>query len=179
MDMIVQPPSAAQLGTTLQPPVTVRLRNLNSESAEDADNAETANLLAVATLTSDSINDSANPVDPNSLLGGRRFDSIHPFTGEEDDLHSYDTAETRGVGYVSFPDLVIRQEGTYRIRVTLIKIRGAAGEVPAFSGGSSVQAIDSNPITVERNATGLDSGEEGGELLQSLRRRRTRRRSPG
>ena len=160
MDIIVQPPSTARLGAALRPPVTVRLRTVNGEAADEADNAETANLLAVATLTADSFNDSANPIDPNSLLEGRRFDSIHPFIGD-DDLHGHETAETRGVGYVSFPDLVIRQEGTYRIRVTLIKVRSATGETRLASpGGSSVQVIDSNPITVERNATiDLDSGK--------------------
>lgn len=166
MDMIVQPPSTARLGAALRPPVTVRLRTANGETAGEADNAETANLLAVATLTADSFNDSANPIDPNSLLEGRRFDSIHPFIGD-DDLHGHETAETRSVGYVSFPDLVIRQEGTYRIRVTLIKVQSATNETPLASpGGSSVQVIDSNPITVERNATiDLDFAEDGGELL--------------
>lgn len=176
--MIVQPPSTARLGAALRPPVTVRLRTVNGETAGEADNAETANLLAVATLTADSFNDSASPIDPNSLLEGRRFDSIHPFIGD-DDLHGHETAETRGVGYVSFPNLVIRQEGTYRIRVTLIKVRSATGETSLASpGGSSVQVIDSNPIIVEQNATiDLDSAEDEGELLQSLRRSRTRRRS--
>lgn len=78
-------------------------------------------------MTADSFNDSANPIDPNSLLEGRCFDSIHPFIGD-DGLHGHETAETRGVGYVSFPNLVIRQEGTYRIRATLIKVQSATNE---------------------------------------------------
>ncbi|KAF2807158.1 uncharacterized protein BDZ99DRAFT_522786 [Mytilinidion resinicola] len=169
MDVIVQPPPTARLGTALQPPVTIRLRSLNPDTTDDLD---PTNLLAVATLTSDSINDSTDPVDLTALLSGRVFDSIHPFA--EDDTDS------QGVGYVSFPDLAICGEGTWRIRVTLIRIRSPTSEPSVSSrGGSSVQVVDSNPITVERGSgLGRESGEEAADMLQSLRRSRTRRRSP-
>ncbi|OCK85585.1 hypothetical protein K432DRAFT_256646, partial [Lepidopterella palustris CBS 459.81] len=146
MDVIVQPPSTVRLGIVLQPPVTVRLRSPPGDPASDADIAETTNLLAVATLTADSINDSTNPGDLSALLAGRRFDSIHPYPEDDEG-----PADARGVGYVSFPDLVIRQEGTYRIRVTLIRIRASvSGESVAAAGGSSVQVVESETVTVER-----------------------------
>jgi len=170
MDVIVQPPPTARLGIALQPPVTVRLRCLDGDIADDS---ETTNLLAVATLTSDSINDSTDPVDLTTLLSGHVFDSIHPFS--EDDSNTVN----QGVGYVSFPDLAICGEGTWRIRVTLVRILASAGEASSSTrGGSSVQVVDSSPITVERSAgLGRESGEGSTDMLQTLRRTRTRMRS--
>lgn len=43
------------------------------------------------------------------------------------------------LGYASFPDLIVRVPGTYRIRVTLVSASGAL-----------VEAIDSGPIRVGR-----------------------------
>ena len=62
-----------------------------------------------------------------------------------------DMDDPRGVGYMRFPELVIRQPGTYRIRITLIRIRNSSSDPPAASatGGVSVQAVDSNPIVVQ------------------------------
>jgi hypothetical protein len=54
------------------------------------------------------------------------------------------------VGYMRFPDLVIRQAGTYRIRITLIRLRNSASDPPVSSAGNgaSVQVVDSNTIVV-------------------------------
>jgi hypothetical protein len=122
------------------------------------DDAETTSLLAVATLTSDSINSSTDPVDLTTILSGRVFDSIHPFSEDDPTLgpHVSNVATTNGIGYVSFPDLAIGGEGTWRIRVTLIRIRTPPNESSvSSSGGANVQVVDSNPITIEHGSPNL------------------------
>jgi hypothetical protein len=55
-----------------------------------------------------------------------------------------DMAGPQGVGYMRFPDLVIRQVGTYRIRITLVRMPTSN---PSGSG-VTIQIVDSNPIVV-------------------------------
>jgi hypothetical protein len=137
MDVLVQPPPSVRAGRHLTPVLMVRLRSLQQGLDEDEDDA--AHLLAVATLVAEHADKTHEELQ--NALAGRRFDSIHPFTDE---------TESRGVGYASFPDLVIRDEGVYRIRVTLIKVRNAEGGAsPIPDGGSNVHAVETNPITVD------------------------------
>lgn len=144
MDVIIQPPTNAQPGMALDPAVTVRLRSLRSYGASDSEISDINSLVAVATLTTAG---TSEPVNPQILLG-RRFDSVHPFPED-------DGPEGRQVlGYVSFPDLAISAEGTFRIRVTLVKMGYSFGQ-----GGSHVQAIDSQPITIMRTPSSDESGK--------------------
>jgi hypothetical protein len=150
MDIVVQPPRSARVGQPLPGSIVVRLRTTNADP-EDAV-ADSTNLYAVATLVP---GNSAAPTDPsvlNTLLLGRRFDSIHPFADDEADgsIASMDMADSNGVGYMRFPDLVIRQAGTYRVRITLIRIRNAAPDHTVSSAGNStyVQVVDSDLIVV-------------------------------
>ncbi|OAL00996.1 hypothetical protein IQ06DRAFT_368983 [Phaeosphaeriaceae sp. SRC1lsM3a] len=166
MDIVVQPPRSARVGQTLPGSIIVRLRTTNADP-EDAV-ADSANLVAVATLVP---GNPAAPADPsvlNALLAGRRFDSIHPFADDEADgsIASMDMADPHGVGYMRFPELVIRQAGTYRIRITLIRIRNSASDPPVSSAGNgaSVQIVDSNTIVVmgAGTATNLAAYNDGG-----------------
>jgi hypothetical protein len=90
----------------------------------------------------------------NTLLAGRRFDSIHSFSDDAADgsIASMEMDDPRGVGFMLFPDLVIRQAGCYRIRITLIRMRNSSSDPPvpsAAAGAASVQIVDSNPIVVQ------------------------------
>lgn len=151
MDVMIQPPSSARPGRSLSPVVTVRLRRSTTSSSSSSGGADeggddaAAHLLAVATLVAE--NADRTPEQLQNALGGRRFDSVHSFTPE--------LPESRGFGYVSFPDLVIRDEGLYRIRITLIKVRNNAASSSTSSssssppdGGSNVYAVETNPIAV-------------------------------
>ncbi|KAF2818354.1 hypothetical protein CC86DRAFT_364413 [Ophiobolus disseminans] len=189
MDIVVQPPRSARVGQALTGSIVVRLRTTNADP-EDAV-ADSANLVAVATLIP---GNSAAPADPsvlNTLLVGRRFDSIHPFADDEADgsIASMDMADPNGVGYMRFPDLIIRQAGTYRIRITLIRIRNSASEQPVSSAGngSSVQVVDSNLVVVggagpstnlaSYNYNGNSDVDDGGwlEVLRTIQDRRMSR----
>ncbi|KAF2030991.1 hypothetical protein EK21DRAFT_64316 [Setomelanomma holmii] len=189
MDIVVQPPRSARVGQALPGSIIVRLRTTNADP-EDA-LADSANLVAVATLIP---GNSTTPSDPsilNSLLVGRRFDSIHPFADDEADgsIASMELADPHGVGYMRFPDLVIRQAGTYRIRITLIRIRNSASEPPVSSAGNgaSVQVVDSNLIVVNGAAPASNLAaynDEGSDIddggwLEVLRTIQDRRRSRG
>ena len=152
MDIVVQPPPTARAGYSLNGTIIVRLRTTNTHP-DDAI-ADSGNLVAVATLIPGP--NSTVPSDPNvlsTLLAGRYFDNIHPFSDDEADgsIASMELDDPRGVGYMRFSDLVIRQAGIYRIRITLIRIRNSSSDPPVASvaGGSSVQIVDSNPIVVQ------------------------------
>jgi hypothetical protein len=156
MDILVQPPSTAWAGHNIGGNIIVRLR-ITDDYLNDAI-ADSTNLVAVATLVRD--NNWPGSRDPNvlnTLLTGRRFDSIHPFSDDEADgsISSMEMSHPRGVGYMRFPELVIRQAGTYRIRITLIRIHNSSSDAPApsASAGASVQIVDSNPITVSGGGT--------------------------
>lgn len=129
----------------------MRLRTTNADPDDVV--ADSTNLVAVATLVPGP--NSAVSTDPsvlNTILVGRRFDSIHPFADDEADgsIASMDMADPYGIGYMRFPELIIRQPGTYRIRITLIRIRNSVSDPPISSAGNglAVQVIDSNPIVV-------------------------------
>lgn len=154
MDIVVQPPRTARVGQSLAGSIVVRLRTTNADPEDVV--ADSGNLVAVATLIP---GNSAVPADPsvlNALLVGRRFDNIHPFADDEADgsIASMDMADPNGVGYMRFSDLAIRQVGTYRIRITLIRLRNSASEAPVSSAGhgASVQVVDSNLIVVGAGA---------------------------
>lgn len=151
MDIVVQPPRTARVGQTIPGSIIVRLRTTNADPDDAV--ADSVNLVALATLVPGP--NSTGPSDPhllNSSLAGRRFDSVHPFADDEADgsIASMDMDDPYGVGYMHFPDLSIRQAGTYRIRITLIRIRHSATDPPVASAGngSTVHVVDSTPIVV-------------------------------
>lgn len=142
MDFIVQPPRTARVGHTIPGAIIVRLRTTNTDP--DYAVADSPNLMAVAALVPGP--NSTAPSDPhvlNSMLAGQRIDSIHPFADDEADgsIASMDMAGAEGVGYMSFPNLVVHQTGSFRIRITLLRT------------GAAVQVVDSNPIVVQNGGT--------------------------
>ncbi|XP_014556566.1 hypothetical protein COCVIDRAFT_99476 [Bipolaris victoriae FI3] len=188
MDIVVQPPRTAQVGQTIPGSIIVRLRTTNAD-ADDAI-ADSTNLVAVAALVpASSPADSPDPSALNTLLSGRIFDTVHPFSDDEADgfIASMDMADPNGVGYMRFPELIIRQAGTYRIRITLIRIRNSASDPPVTSAGNglAVHAVDSNPIVVSGGGSatstasrnGGDDIDDGGwlEVLRSIQDRRRSR----
>lgn len=151
MDIVVQPPRTARVGQTIPGSIVVRLRTTNTDP-DDAI-ADSINLVALATLIpGPNFAGSPDPNVLNSILVGQKFDSIHPFSDDEADgsIASMDMDDPNGVGYMHFPDLSIRQAGTYRIRITLIRIRHSASDPPVSSvgNGSTIHVVDSTPIVV-------------------------------
>lgn len=168
MDVVLQPPPTARAGYALTGSIIVRLRALNTDP-DDAI-ADSTNLVAVAQLIpGPNSTGSTDPVVLNTLLAGRRFDSIHPFSDDEADgsIASMEMDDPRGVGFMVFRELVIRQAGTYRIRITLIRIRNSSSDPPvaSVSGGASVQMVDSNPIVVQGNGAPANLAAYNGKYM--------------
>lgn len=75
--------------------------------------------------------------------------------------------DPRGVGFMLFNELVIRQAGCFRIRITLIRIRNSSSDPPASSpaGGASVQIVDSNPILVQGGSISSSMAAHNGKYM--------------
>ncbi len=165
MDFIVQPPGTARAGQIMAGSMVVRLCTTNADPSEAV--ASSTNLVGVATLIPDPIlSTSIDASLLNTALVGRRLDSIHPFADDEADgsIASMDMANPNGVGYMSFPELSIRRPGTYRIRITLIRIHPSSGEPRAESAGngSSMHTAESTPIVVSGSEASYDFGRPDG-----------------
>jgi hypothetical protein len=162
MDIIVQPPQTARVGHTIPGSIIVRLRTTNTDP-DDAI-ASSSNLVAVASLVpGPGSNSSTDPSVLSSLLAGRRFDSIHSFADDAADgsIASMDMAGPQGVGYMRFPDLVIRQVGTYRIRITLLRMPTSS---PSGSG-VTIQIVESNPIVVHGGGSASSHAAYNGKYM--------------
>ena len=152
MDIIVQPPASARAGSPINGTIIVRLRSTTQSQNEATEDA--SNLAAIASLVpGPNSTVSSDPAVLHTLLAGRRCENIHTFADDEADgsIASMElNNDARAVGYMRFSDLVIRQAGTYRIRITLIRIRNSSSDPPVASvtGGLSVHVVDSNPIVV-------------------------------
>jgi hypothetical protein len=144
MDFIVQPPRTARAGYTIPGTVVVRLRTTNTDP--DYAVADSPNLMAVAALVpGPHSTGSSDPNVLNTLLGGQRIASIHPFADDEADgsIASMDMAGPQGVGYMSFPGLAVHQASTFRLRVTLLRT----------ADGAAIQVVDSNPFVVQAHGS--------------------------
>ncbi|KAL5115324.1 hypothetical protein ACEQ8H_006769 [Pleosporales sp. CAS-2024a] len=170
MDIVVQPPRSARAGHTLPGSMVVRLRTTNADPDDAV--ADSANLVAVATLIPANPTAPADPNLLNAILLGPRFDSIHSFADDEADgsIASMDMADPQGVGYMRFQDLIIRQAGAYRIRITLVRIPNSASDPPVSSSaanGASMHMVDSNVITVTGAAPLTNMAPYNGKYMVS------------
>ncbi|KAK5170580.1 uncharacterized protein LTR77_005168 [Saxophila tyrrhenica] len=143
LDVIGQPASGIQLGMPVEKSVMISLKLPSPEHAEKASCINTSSLFALTSLVSDSSNGERVPQEPNALCGMKTLDSIHPIPEHVVDNLARNYPLRQALGYFSFPGMVIRQAGTYRIRTTLVRM----GE----AGANSLLAVDSEPIKVERS----------------------------
>jgi hypothetical protein len=158
MDFIVQPPRTARVGHTIPGSIIVRLNTTNTDPDDAV--ADSPNLVAVAALVpGPNSTASTDPNVLNTLLAGRRVDSINSFTDDEADgsIASMEMAGPQGVGYMRFPDLVVRQAGIYRIRITLLRV----------GGGTAIQTVDSNSIVVQGSGPATNYAPHNGKYVMA------------
>ncbi|KAF2748081.1 hypothetical protein M011DRAFT_30942 [Sporormia fimetaria CBS 119925] len=171
MDVVLQPPATARAGYPLNGAIVVRLRTTNTDAERAVMDSASGSLVAFASLVPGP--NSTTPHDPavlNSLLAGARWDTIRPFSDDVADgsIGSMEIDDPHGVGFMLFNGLTIRQAGTYRIRITLIRIQDLSADPPAPSGGGvSVQVVDSNPIQVQGGT--MSAAHNGKYLYASAR----------
>lgn len=138
MNVIVQPPSAIRPGAPLHPPIVVRLEGRRSLGASSIVNANDGSIWALASVVSADGMVALAPPQSN-LLSGTLVDSIHTASVEED---------SRGMGYMTFPNLAINQTGNYRIRVSLVRMPTIED-----SEAVNVQSIMTRVIRVDAHAS--------------------------
>ncbi|KAF9736818.1 hypothetical protein PMIN02_011686 [Paraphaeosphaeria minitans] len=163
MDIVVQPPPNARAGYSINGTIIVRLRTNNpnpNAATEDA-----LNLAAIASLVpGPGSTVTSDPAVLNTLLSGRRVDNIHTLADDEADgsIASMELNDSQAVGYMRFSGLVIRQAGTYRIRITLLRMRNSSSDPPPASvtGAAAVQVVDSNPIVVQAGGPTAYNGND-------------------
>lgn len=147
LDVIGQPPSGVALGLPIETSVLVSLKVPATDQTVQAESIDTSRFFAVASLVADSRGGERVPLEAGIMTGQKMFDSVHAMPDECADRLAANQPHRLVLGYFSFPGLLIRQSGTYRVRTTLIKM-SSSGQ----GGGSSIVAVDSEPIKVERRS---------------------------
>lgn len=149
LDMIGQPAKSIQLGMPVEASLMISLGQSSLDQAINSERIDTSLLFAVASLVTDNRHGERLPLEGGSLTGQKMFDSVHPIPEDCSELRAQNQPCRFVLGYVSFTGLSIRQAGTYRIRITLIQMSDTVA-----AGATSLLAIDSEPIKVERRGTG-------------------------
>lgn len=136
LGLAVQPPAQARPGAVLYPPVVARL------SSETGIFGELSQTWAVATL----LYDSGEVL--SDQLEGKVADSAHPMPEitHSNGFGSDGTAD-QDRAYFYFPDLVIREPGRYRVRISLMQTDYSFESSPYVR---VCEYIDSRTIVVER-----------------------------
>ncbi|MCJ1388253.1 hypothetical protein MMC18_001098 [Xylographa bjoerkii] len=149
MRIVIEPPHQARPGDVLTPPLVMSLENESGRNSPEQEPVDPTLLWAVVSVVSeDNITSLAPP--RTDLLMGTIADSVHPLTPPDHE---------RQIGFVAFPNLVIREPGRYRLRVSLIKMN-AIGDmsIPSYEGGTAVQSMSSRVIDVAPTAEPLTPG---------------------
>ena len=149
LEVLVDPAKSIHLGTSVQTCIMVYLRLPTSDRVISANNINTSQLLGVTSLVADNRNGERIPLEPGLLSGQKMYDSVQPFPDRYGSL-PYNDPCRQILGCFTFPDLLIRQAGNYRIRTTLVQMDGSSER-----GATSLFCVDSDSIRVDRrsNAT--------------------------
>jgi hypothetical protein len=134
----IQPPTHANPGVPLYPPVAARLSSTASVFAQ------LSNIWAVATL----IKSSGEGV--HGQLSGKVVDSAHPLPESGHGAHGANGERDRA--YFYFPGLVIAQPGHYRIRVSLMQMQESedqSGSTQDAGAAKVLETVDSRSINVD------------------------------
>jgi hypothetical protein len=136
LDFVVGPPSQIASRTPIGPAVTLQVRTAHPGLTSSPSDQSLHEYIAVATLVTLDSNGTLTAAAPGSLGGPQLSDSVHaPEITTSSDI----------LGYISFPDLHVRYEGGYRIRVSLIRIGSTYG---SGRGGTTLQTTDSDFFNV-------------------------------
>lgn len=150
MDVIGQPQRNVIFGTTVETSVMVSLRVPSPDLIAHYKSLDTNKLMGVVSLVADTRSGERMAIECGTLTGQKMFDSCHQILPEYAETLARNQPCRLALGYFTFPSLLIRQPGTYRLRITLMKM--------CSSGGSAnMLSVDSESIKVERRATGAGS----------------------
>ena len=150
MDVIGQPQRNVIYGSTVETSVMVSLRVPSPDLIAHYKSLDTNKLMGVVSLVADTRSGERMPIECGTLTGQKMFDSCHPIPEEYAETLARNQPCRLSLGYFTFPSLLIRQPGTYRLRITLMKMSSSGGSANMLS-------VDSESIKVERRATGAGS----------------------
>jgi len=141
MNILIEPPDQIRPGDLLHPPLVVRLDQPSSDHPQRSPPDDPTLLWAVVSLFCADTATSIAPPQADLLLG-TPVDSVHPLTPE---------TPGRELGFVSFPNLRIREPGRYRLQVSLIRMNavGTSMTAPLFEGGTNMQHTFTRVINVD------------------------------
>lgn len=151
MQIMSQPGGALRPNVTLYPPLTVRLRSRDAGDSEADIARDMSHLWAFVSLTDE---EGVGTLVPprQGLLTGRLTDSPHPLAhGDQVGVDSArpEVIEDATDSFTMFPDLVIREVGRYRLRVTLYSMQTDTEEATIGPhGASSLQEVMSDIIEI-------------------------------
>ncbi|KAI9778261.1 MAG: hypothetical protein M1839_008285 [Geoglossum umbratile] len=170
IDIMVQPPTAAQPGAKLYPPLTARLRVRDPRTLEEIPGR---GLLSGIWALASAVDQNGLTSPHVILMRGMQVDSAHPFS---DDSIARSATRDSGVptgcalsSYFTFPDLFFCERGDFKIRIMLMRMESDA----MWGGCVMVQHASSRVIHV---GDGSQSGEitiEEKDVIQFLEERAT------
>ena len=154
MELVVQPPSHIRPGDQLHPPVIVRLDAHTASAAQQAHRGE--RLFAVLSVTNE--NGTATLSPPRSdLVRGNVAGSLQMLENEGGSRGGGESSASGGsgrggrqeIGFLSFPNVAIRESGRYRLRVSLLAF---SAQGPASGSRGPVQEVLSDLVEVDERA---------------------------
>lgn len=129
--------------------VEVSLRVPNGMPVHDVRDRMTATLFATVSLMTCENGMCYSTPAPDLLIAPKIFDTIHstPIAFTESEV--FDSTDYLTLGHLKFTGLIIRQAGSYHIRVTLIDTMG-----PFQSWARTVAIVDSELVKVGAESSG-------------------------
>ncbi|QDS69329.1 hypothetical protein FKW77_003439 [Venturia effusa] len=122
LDFVVRPPNEVRVGSSISPAVTLQVRTVRRGSSAALSNQNLHHYFVVVSLLQLHDDGDVDHASPGVLSGRQLADTIHAQDHATLALNSPDI-----LGYVSFPNLVIRSQGTYRLRISLMRVASSGG----------------------------------------------------
>ncbi|ETI24736.1 hypothetical protein G647_04106 [Cladophialophora carrionii CBS 160.54] len=124
MELAVAPPPRVAVGVRLCTPLVVTFKGSSTakdqrqEDPKERTLPDLSGIWVYLSLTTADMEKSLAPPREN-LFCGKRADSVHPVYHEQE-------VDRPTIAYAIFPDLVIKEPGSYRVRVSIIDMNGYA-----------------------------------------------------
>lgn len=137
--------------------VVVSLRSPSpsqGSASVNPDRIDTSSLFAITTLLHERSDGSLTPLEAGSLTGQKTYDSVHDMPPDSVRTFERIHPDLTVLGYFSFPGLVIRQAGVFRVRTTLARM--------GVEGATSLVVVDSEAVKVERRGVAVTAGQRRG-----------------
>ncbi|KAI5848330.1 hypothetical protein BZA05DRAFT_446622 [Tricharina praecox] len=168
LEVAVQPPTVAQVGVPLYPPLVIRMHVRDGDGNETSGEDELGGLFAHAALYNESGNPPSLAPPDMFLLSGRLSQSLDLLneSGSSSSSGDYSLSQQQG-SYAIFPDLTINRPGRYVLGVSLFKVDGGRTIWSASAvanggggGGTNLEEAKTDMIVVQEGAVATHIEDE-------------------